>query len=332
MPAGGGHRIWCAGGLAPAGPTRSGSVTAPRSPPERASCTWHRCWTSSPDGWSGSPCPNTTTPNWPTPPSRPGTPPWSSSYAPGNPSLPRRPPAPGSRPGSMSTTVSGGTPLWACKARSPTNWPTPAPRRRNNHDRTRLRRGYLSRSENLKILTKKSLRFRGMDNSSKYVVCRGFLRRDLTPGPDGPGTQSDRRQTRPGPGEGVPQVGDPRRGQVAEENQRRHPARVDPLTAAQQRGTVGPGPAHGRVAGRTTKHHSGQGQTTTTRPAQLPPCAVRGRLVPGHQRHQGRRRGPARGDRRGPGPDGPTPVAGEDPDHPHRRGGGLPRVAHPASP
>jgi hypothetical protein len=50
-----------------------------------------------------------------------------------------------------------------CKARSATNWPTPAPRRRNNHDRTRLRRGHFSRSETLKILTKKSPRFQGID-------------------------------------------------------------------------------------------------------------------------------------------------------------------------
>ena len=45
-----------------------------------------------------------------------------------------------------------------------------------------------------------------------------------------------------------------------------------------------------------------------------------------------RRRGAAGGDRRGPLRDGPAPVAGEDPDHPHRPGPGLPRLAHPAPP
>ena len=57
-----------------------------------------------------------------------------------------------------------------------------------------------------------------------------------------------------------------------------------------------------------------------------------GRLVPDHQRHQGGRRGAARGDRRGPVHDGPAPVAGKDPDYPHRRGPRLSRLAHPASP
>ena len=66
--------------------------------------------------------------------------------------------------------------------------------------------------------------------------------------------------------------------------------------------------------------------------AQLPAGAVCGRLVPDGPRHQGRRRGAARRDRRGPLSDGPAPVAGEDPDHPHRAGPGLPRLAHPAPP
>ena len=38
------------------------------------------------------------------------------------------------------------------------------------------------------------------------------------------------------------------------------------------------------------------------------------------------------GDRRGPDRDGPAPVTGKDPDHPHRRGPRLPRLAHPAPP
>ena len=46
----------------------------------------------------------------------------------------------------------------------------------------------------------------------------------------------------------------------------------------------------------------------------------------------GRRGSPAGGDRRSPVRDGPAPVAGEDPDHPHRRGPRLPRLAHPTSP
>ena len=45
---------------------------------------------------------------------------------------------------------------------------------------------------------------------------------------------------------------------------------------------------------------------------------VCGRLVPGNQRHQGRRRGPARADRAGSVDDGVAPFAGENPDHPHR--------------
>ena len=61
-------------------------------------------------------------------------------------------------------------------------------------------------------------------------------------------------------------------------------------------------------------------------------CPVRGRLVPGRIRHQGARRSPAGGDRRGPRDDGPAPVAGKDPDHPHRRRPRLSRLAHPAPP
>ena len=66
--------------------------------------------------------------------------------------------------------------------------------------------------------------------------------------------------------------------------------------------------------------------------AQLPAGAVRRRLVPARLGHQGRRRSPPGGDRRGLVHDGLAPVAGEDPDHPHRRGPRLPRLAHPAPP
>ena len=83
------------------------------------------------------------------------------------------------------------------------------------------------------------------------------------------------------------------------------------------------GPGVGRVA---------TGQTAAPRSAQLPAGPVRGRLVPGRARHPGRRRSAAGGDRRGPLHDGPAPVGGEDPDHPHRRGPRLPRLAHPAPP
>ena len=44
----------------------SGSATAPRSTPTRASCTWTACSISGPGGWSGSPCRPITTPTWPT--------------------------------------------------------------------------------------------------------------------------------------------------------------------------------------------------------------------------------------------------------------------------
>ena len=47
---------------------------------------------------------------------------------------------------------------------------------------------------------------------------------------------------------------------------------------------------------------------------------------------RGRRRSPAGGDRGGLVHDGSAPVAGEDLDHPHRRGPRLPGLAHPASP
>ena len=52
--AGGGHRTWSSGTSRPAGSTASGTATAPRSPPMRASCTSIRCWTWARAGSSGS--------------------------------------------------------------------------------------------------------------------------------------------------------------------------------------------------------------------------------------------------------------------------------------
>ena len=74
------------------------------------------------------------------------------------------------------------------------------------------------------------------------------------------------------------------------------------------------------------------GQASRPGSAQLPPCPVRGRLVPGHLRHAGRRGSPAGGDSGGLVHDGPAPVAGEDLDHPHRRGPRFSGLAHPTSP
>src|ERR1019366_5692438 len=55
-----------------------------------------------------------------------------------------------------------------------------------------------------------------------------------------PGAGTDRGQTRPGPGEGVPESRGPLRGWHAEGFQCRYSARVDSFTAAQQCGPVGP--------------------------------------------------------------------------------------------
>jgi group II intron reverse transcriptase/maturase len=52
-------------------------------------------------------------------------------------------------------------------------------------------------------------------------------------------------------------------------------------------------------------------------------------LVPGTRDHAGALREEIAG---GPGRDGLAPVTGKDPHHPHRQGGGLPRLAHPAPP
>ena len=49
------------------GSTASGTATAPRSPPTRASSTSTACWTWAHGGSSGSPSASTTTPTWPPP-------------------------------------------------------------------------------------------------------------------------------------------------------------------------------------------------------------------------------------------------------------------------
>ena len=64
--AAGGHRTWSGGTSARPPSTASGTATAPRSRPGRASCTWTACWTWARAGSSGSPSASTTTPAWPT--------------------------------------------------------------------------------------------------------------------------------------------------------------------------------------------------------------------------------------------------------------------------
>ena len=71
---------------------------------------------------------------------------------------------------------------------------------------------------------------------------------------------------------------------------------------------------------------------SSTRSGELPVGPVRRRLGARRVGHQGARRGPARGSERGPIDDGFAPVAGEDLDHPYRRGLRLPWLAHPTSP
>ena len=127
----------------------------------------------------------------------------------------------------------------------------------------------------------------------------------------------------------------PRSHQALQVSATHNPAlliRVDPLAAAEQRGPVGAGRVHRPRAGRPGHQPQRAAHSASPRSAQLPPGAVRRRLVPARLGHQGRRRSPPRGDRRGLVHDGFAPVAGEDPDHPHRRGPRLPRMAHPAPP
>ena len=77
----------------------------------------------------------------------------------------------------------------------------------------------------------------------------GVLRRDRPHRPDGPGATSDRRQARPGLGEGVPAGRDPHRGGPQPRDDHRHPPRRDPLTAAGQHRPVRAGRALRRQVG-----------------------------------------------------------------------------------
>ncbi len=104
------------------------------------------------------------------------------------------------------------------------------------------------------------------------------------------------------------------------------------VAVAQQRGAIGPRPARCRRTRRPRCQPTAAGQAPCPWSAQLPAVKVCGRLVPDGAWHQGRRCGAARRNRGGPIRDGLAPVAGEDPDHPHRRGPGLPRLARPAPP
>ena len=104
------------------------------------------------------------------------------------------------------------------------------------------------------------------------------------------------------------------------------------VAVAQQRGPVCPGRAHRPGTGRARGQPVRTGQAAPPGPAELPAGPLRGRLVPAGVGHQGPCRGPAGGNRGGPGRDGLAPVTGKDSHHPHRQGGGLPRLAHPAPP
>ncbi len=70
-------------------------------------------------------------------------------------------------------------------------------------------------------------------------------------------------------------------------------------------------------------------ETPTPRPGELPARPLRRRLRRPGDRREGTRPGLARAGRGGPGPDGATTVAGEDPRGPHRRRLRLPRLHHP---
>lgn len=120
----------------------------------------------------------------------------------------------------------------------------------------------------------------------------GLLRRDLSPGPDGPCEGSDRGQARARVGEGVPEGGHPHRGWHVQGNRHRHPARWHSLAAAGQRGTVGPGRALRQGIRRTTVHHKGAVDSPPEEGAgQLPADSVRGRLRdPGPERERTPRR------------------------------------------
>jgi RNA-directed DNA polymerase len=67
------------------------------------------------------------------------------------------------------------------------------------------------------------------------------------------------------------------------------PARGDLVTAAVERGAVGPGRVHRPGSRRSTDDIGGAGQATPPRSAELPPGAVCRRLVPDDQGHEGGR-------------------------------------------
>ena len=100
-----------------------------------------------------------------------------------------------------------------------------------------------------------------------------------------------------------------------------------------QRGPVGPGRAHRPGAGRADSTSNERRKRRRRRSAELPAGPVRGRLVPDWSPAPRPTPRPC-GTEIGGGlvHDGPAPVAGEDADHPYRRGPRLPRVAHPAPP
>ena len=88
----------------------------------------------------------------------------------------------------------------------------------------------------------------------------GVLRRDLAPGPDGPGAASGRGQTRPGLGEGVPEG----RASSAEDGALREtnagtPQGWDPVAVAEQHGPVGAGRAHRPGPGRARQQPGSSG-------------------------------------------------------------------------
>ena len=59
------HRTWSGASSPRPGSTASGTATAPRSPPGKASCTSIRCWTWGHGGSSGTRSASTTTRSWP---------------------------------------------------------------------------------------------------------------------------------------------------------------------------------------------------------------------------------------------------------------------------
>jgi hypothetical protein len=160
----------------------------------------------------------------------------------------------------------------------------------------------------------------------------GVLRRAVTCRHHRPAAATDRRQAGPGAGQGVPQGGHPHRGWRRAGHDHWHPARRDPLTAAQQPGPVGPRrPLHRGVAGRG-RHLLGAAVASTQGAGDLAAGPLRRRFRRVGRRHPRACRGAAGGGRSGARLDGAAPVGGQDQDLPYRRGLRLPRVPHPAAP